>query len=1571
MPREPRRRTGSAQRSKEGAARQTTLFSFLKQTSLKKDEIEVPNSASSECAIADDAPPSSSSPTASGDWIILDTPPSLRPVAASSSSKRLTGRPALGTLVVPGIDNVPGILPAPVKLTPRQHKAPRRSSFLLRRHELAREKRLAEALRTGRLVAPESRNGNYDGLNYAPIEQNASSTGAIQIAASQRARKMALAAAMTASSRGPAKRCCVNQATSSQTINDTVADGEATSQMERSFVFEDDCPPTSRRTSLPLLLPTAKLDTQELDALNGLLNEDPTRRVLKSPRAHPHSHKSSLRPVTLLSTPADSQKLSLDKENIDLLGELDHSPAVCTQSKNTQKDSPRSPNSPSPQTSLTRDGKRENEAENISPSRPQEGSYTSDNSLVGAALSDWSYTSSDGLGVATETFLPSDLPTDNRNWFRCQVRAVVPTNRALKISLDICGVPAGVKLGIEADLSGTWADTPVKVGDIANLVPSCSPSIPALSCQRLWHLSDSDTTQSEESQPPPLFVLHPDLLLSGTTVVSSLTCMRRSVLQQFWASGGDCVQIPETASRSDASGSPPSSAAGQLMLIGTVVHEVFQKLVCSEDPVDETSALSAFFKSVLKQAIILQVYALGLDVLDFCLELCDFIPHILKWIAENPRRNKAPASHTIRRSSRQVTPTLLDVLDVEENLWIPKLGVKGKIDMTVSCSPAGLNSSKESTDRPLMIPFELKTGRPSYSFEHIGQVLLYTLMLADRYADRLNTSDGMDVGTCGWLAYLREPASDRHANPQNRAIIRPSAPSFRGLIQTRNRLADAVQQVISLEKLRSSAWRPSLPSHIGQMRICSSCPQQLTCGLFLNKPTIGNAESEVEQLLRSRCSHLSASHVEFFCHWSRLQLLEHATASRLDSVVAEIVGSNLSSTESAPPGCIRGLVLEQTSRSTEPGSDDYLIRLRKNDGNPIQLKACSVGDFVIVSSDDGRHVGLCLATISDYHDCETDPTATTAAPTPVDSNPSPTISIRCDRQLPTWIQAFRIDRYISDKATQINLSNLVELMQDTPLSSRLRELLIDRRPPVFTGSLPKSVILKIRSFLKPLNPCQRTAVLSVLMSKDYTLIEGFPGSGKTETMASLIRCLACLHKKTLLVSFTHSAVDNVLARLTEGPHINIVRLGATERVAAAVRPLSFEQSLTSHVRHLTDQPGSQLAQSLQSAVDFVRQAVESADVVACTALAAGGSTLSHSALSHITFDVVLVDEATQLLMPTVLGGLLRLQPDGQFVLVGDTKQLPPLVQSSEARLAGFSKSLFSCLLSSTLRDLETQLPFDAVSGSKEPSGGCLQELTLQYRMNSRILRLTNGLFYEDKMKCASEAVARATLPFSADFVTAFLGEEGKRKDSLWIKRALSPELEDSVIFLNTENLRDCRLAPPATGRTKANDMETIIIYALLEKLLLLGVDASDIGLVAPYRAQVAALRRVVNDLPNVEKLEVNTVDQYQGRDKSVIIVSFVDCINPLLSSATPTSCEPSNGPVKLLSSARANTSLLDDMSRLTVALTRAKHKLIMIGCAGHPAAAAKAPCTDGTLCRLSRILHAQRAVELIPGDWKF
>ncbi len=52
-------------------------------------------------------------------------------------------------------------------------------------------------------------------------------------------------------------------------------------------------------------------------------------------------------------------------------------------------------------------------------------------------------------------------------------------------------------------------------------------------------------------------------------------------------------------------------------------------------------------------------------------------------------------------------------------------------------------------------------------------------------------------------------------------------------------------------------------------------------------------------------------------------------------------------------------------------------------------------------------------------------------------------------------------------------------------------------------------------------------------------------------------------------------------------------------------------------------------------------------------------------------------------------------------------------------------------------------------------------------------------------------------------------------------------------------------------------------------------------MIAPYRAQVAALRRhlEVHLRGCGSTFEVNTADQYQGRDKSVIIVSFVDCLH--------------------------------------------------------------------------------------------
>lgn len=54
-----------------------------------------------------------------------------------------------------------------------------------------------------------------------------------------------------------------------------------------------------------------------------------------------------------------------------------------------------------------------------------------------------------------------------------------------------------------------------------------------------------------------------------------------------------------------------------------------------------------------------------------------------------------------------------------------------------------------------------------------------------------------------------------------------------------------------------------------------------------------------------------------------------------------------------------------------------------------------------------------------------------------------------------------------------------------------------------------------------------------------------------------------------------------------------------------------------------------------------------------------------------------------------------------------------------------------------------------------------------------------------------------------------------------------------------------------------------------------GVGADDIGVITPYQQQVRLLRETLKTVPQLTNVEVNTVDQYQGRDKSVVIISFV------------------------------------------------------------------------------------------------
>lgn len=251
----------------------------------------------------------------------------------------------------------------------------------------------------------------------------------------------------------------------------------------------------------------------------------------------------------------------------------------------------------------------------------------------------------------------------------------------------------------------------------------------------------------------------------------------------------------------------------------------------------------------------------------------------------------------------------------------------------------------------------------------------------------------------------------------------------------------------------------------------------------------------------------------------------------------------------------------------------------------------------------------------------------------------------------------------------------------------------------------------------------------------------------------------------------------------------------------------------------------------------------------------------------------------------------------KFILVGDPQQLAPLVRSSEARSLGADESLFERLDSS-----ESTLV-----------------LGLQYRMNRVITKLANNLTYGGQLKCANELIEKATM-----VVPMKKSLQETTANVKWLAKALSTHIDQSCSLINTgdvfkiasefaESIKD-ETKRVFADKTKlyVNYCEIAIVFFIVDLLVKCEVPGEAIGVIAPYRSQVETLKNV---LRNHSSVEVNTVDQYQGRDKKIIIYS---CTKSKMISETS-------------KSSSLEIEILEDHRRLTVAITRAKNKLIMIG----------------------------------------
>lgn len=774
--------------------------------------------------------------------------------------------------------------------------------------------------------------------------------------------------------------------------------------------------------------------------------------------------------------------------------------------------------------------------------------------------------------------------------------------------------------------------------------------------------------------------------------------------------------------------------------------------------------------------------------------------------------------------------------------------MKGNIDATVE-----IVMRDGGQQRTLTVPFEVKTGRNATS-NHQAQTSLYNLLLSDRY----------DIEIAYGILYYTE-SSQMIRIPTIRHELRH-------MIMQRNQLACYVRERnVQLPPMKKS-------SHA-----CSKCYAQSACFTYHKLADNGNGEtSGLKAKFDEVVQHLTPKHQEFFLKWEDLLTKEEKESHKLRRELW-----TMTSQEREKIGrCFSEVIVEEGSAHEDAQTNRinrFTYNLIKEDPVPgfsFLESQLAVGEPIVVSDELG-HFALAIGYVTavrkhkisvavdrrlhnarirqpgfDAVDNQVFASIMQAGPQGVAPSPSAAAPVK-----------YRLDKDEFSNGMATVRNNLVQVMAKGLFGSdQIRKLVVDLAPPTFKTT-PTQYTLEGRATL---NVDQRRAIQKVMSAHDYALVLGMPGTGKTTTIAHIIRALVSQKKSVLLTSYTHSAVDNILLKLKEDD-IPILRLGATAKVHPDVQDFAI------------------LAGRPKHSFEDIRSAWHDTPIVATTCLG-----VNHALFSERTFDYCIVDEASQITLPICLGPIRTAKT---FVLVGDHNQLPPLVQNEEARAGGLDISLFK-LLSDT-----------------HPSS--VVNLEHQYRMCEDVMSLSNALIYEGRLKCGTESLRFQKLEVpdmdalqQKHYNQSNIAQSGSIKsictspkaNFCWLRDLIDPEAR--VRFINTDKLPSNQ--EEAKGSRIVNPTEARIVVQLVDSLIAVGVPAGEIGVMTHYRSQLSLLKHGLRNYGN--KIELHTADRFQGRDKEVVILSLVR----------------SNDACNI-------GDLLKDWRRINVAFTRAKTKLLVVG----------------------------------------
>ncbi|HMQ59619.1 MAG TPA: AAA domain-containing protein [Flavilitoribacter sp.] len=434
-----------------------------------------------------------------------------------------------------------------------------------------------------------------------------------------------------------------------------------------------------------------------------------------------------------------------------------------------------------------------------------------------------------------------------------------------------------------------------------------------------------------------------------------------------------------------------------------------------------------------------------------------------------------------------------------------------------------------------------------------------------------------------------------------------------------------------------------------------------------------------------------------------------------------------------------------------------------------------------------------------------------------------------------------------------------------------RSLLLGQRPPADPGEI-------IGPVLPGATEEQSILMARALEARDYFLLWGPPGTGKTSVVLRLMveRLLNAGKENLLVLAYTNRAVDEIceaIEQIGEQVRGDYLRIGS--RYASDSR--FHDQLLQSKLEKLSTR------KELKSLIADHRI------IVGTVASVAGKPEL----LKLKKFDRVIVDEASQVLEPMLISLLAQI---GRFILIGDHRQLPAVVTQpvthSVVRDPLLTDAGFTDLRNSLFERLYLQC-------QRQGWTWAYGQLSKQGRMHAGIMAFPNEHFYEGKLDILPE------------------GTPGRNRQVAPLKLT-EPDTDQTlakvmaaerVIFMPTE-------VDLTSANLKTNRCEAALIARLTAAFTQLYKQQDrtlNIGIITPYRAQIAMIRQSLTDAGiDPDGLTIDTVERYQGGARDVILISL--CTNHY-SQMTSLSAQNDEGVDR----------------KLNVALTRAREHLVILG----------------------------------------